>query len=65
MQIAYFLRRIILSSVACLAIQDFSAITHKRNDFRKKKKKVTEHEMCVFIFSRNFDRQISHSTRIR
>jgi len=32
------MRRIILSSVACLALQHFSALSHKRHDDRKKKK---------------------------
>ena len=32
------MRRIILSSVACLAVQYFSTLFHKRQDFRRKKK---------------------------
>ena len=32
------MRRIILSSVACLALQYFSKLSHKRHDFRKGKK---------------------------
>ena len=39
-----------------------SHISHKRHNFWKKKKKVTEHKMCVFIFSTNFIWNISHST---
>ena len=35
MQIAAFVRRIILSSVACLGLPYFSTLFHKRHDFRK------------------------------
>jgi hypothetical protein len=44
--------RIILSSVACLALPYFFTLTHKRQDFLQKK--VTEHKMCVLIFSTTF-----------
>jgi hypothetical protein len=40
-----------LSSVGCQTQQYFSTLSHKRYDFRKKKKKVIEHKMCVLIFS--------------
>jgi hypothetical protein len=40
-----FLRRIILPSVACLALPYFSTLSHKWHDFRKN----TEY-MCNFIF---------------
>ena len=37
MQIPSFLRRIILSSGACLEPQYFSILSHKRHDFQNKK----------------------------
>jgi len=45
------MRRIILSSVARLAVQYFSTLSHKRQGFRNK---GTEHTMCILISSTNF-----------
>jgi hypothetical protein len=48
MQIASFVRRIILSSVSCLALPYFSTLSHIRYDFREN---IIEHKMCVLVFS--------------
>jgi hypothetical protein len=56
-QIAFFLCRIILSSVPCLAPPYFSALSHKSHDIRKK---IIQHKMCVLIFSITFIWNISH-----
>jgi hypothetical protein len=45
------MRRIILSSVACLALQHFSTLSHTRHDFREK---VIEYKICFLIFSTTF-----------
>ena len=50
-QHAMRMRRVVLSSMACPAVQYFSTLSHKRQDFRRKKK-FTEHIMYVLISSR-------------
>jgi hypothetical protein len=51
---ATHMRHIVTSLVAPLAPPYFSTLSHKRHDFRKKKKKDFEHKMCVWFFSINF-----------
>ena len=58
MQNAYFLRRIMLLSLACLAVPYFSTLSYKRHDFRKKK---LFNIKCVFWFS---VRRFSETCRI-
>ena len=45
------IRRVILSSVACMALLTLS---HERHDFRGGKKTVTEYKMCVLITFKHF-----------
>ena len=54
----------ILSSVACPALQYFSTLSHRLQNFRKKKK-ITEYEIWVLIFSTSFVGNISHSRQKR
>jgi hypothetical protein len=49
MPIAYFLRRIILSFVAWLAVPCLSTLSHSGTIFEKQK--IIEHKMCDLIFS--------------
>jgi hypothetical protein len=52
--------RITLPFVACPGVPYFSTRSDKRHDFRRK---VTEHKMCVVIFSTNFLCNISRSNK--
>jgi hypothetical protein len=52
------MRRIVLVSVACVALPYFSTLSLKPHDFGEN---VTEHKMCVLIFSTNFVGNISYS----
>jgi hypothetical protein len=54
------MRHTVMSPVACLALQDFSTISQKCNDFRKN---VPEHKMCVSICSTNSDLNIYNSKK--
>jgi hypothetical protein len=52
------MRRIVISGLPDSTI--FSMLSHKQHDFQKK---VTEHKMCVLIFSTAFVWNISHSKK--
>jgi len=52
------MRHIILSSVTCPAVQNFSTLSNKQHDL----KKIIEHKMCVLILS-SFIGNISHSKK--
>jgi predicted transcriptional regulator len=56
-QNATCMSRIILSSVASPTLPYFSILSRKRHDFREK---VTEHKICVLIFSTTFVWYVSH-----
>jgi len=62
-QHAKFMRRIILSSVACLALQYFSTLSHERHDFRGGG--IFEHKMNAFIFPTTFSCIAFHSKKNR
>jgi hypothetical protein len=62
MQHARCMRRIVLSSVPCPALQWFSTLSHKRHDGWKN---ATEHKISVFISSTMFIWNISHSNKNR
>jgi hypothetical protein len=50
----------ILSSKECPALQYFSTLSHKQQDFREK---IIEHKLCVLIFCTNFPWNSSHSKK--
>ena len=62
---AMCMRQGVLSFVACLALEYFSTLSYRRNDF---KKIVTAHKMCILIlfttFVRNILRRIERNMRI-
>jgi hypothetical protein len=60
-QHAMRMRRIILSSAACLALPYFPTLSHKRYDFSEKK--IFEHKMSILILSKTFVWNISHSKK--
>jgi hypothetical protein len=45
------MRRIMLSSLTCPAVIDFSTLYYKKHDYREK---VIEHKIYVPIFSKTF-----------
>ena len=54
-QHAMRMRLVILSSVACPALQYFSTLSHQKAGCSKNKnKKSIEHKMCILIFSTTF-----------
>ena len=59
-QHAKHMRFVIFPSVSCPALQNYFKLSHKQRDFWKK---VTDHKMCVLIFSATFIWNISHSQK--
>jgi hypothetical protein len=57
MQLAERKRRVLLLSVPCCALQTVSSLSHKQYEV---KKKVTDHNVCVSIFSPSFRPNIFH-----
>ena len=55
--VSYYILYCILSSLTCLAVSvpGLSILSFKQHDYRKN---VTDHKMCVSIFSTNFVRTI-------
>jgi hypothetical protein len=45
------MRPIIFSTVTCQALPYFFTLSHRLHDFRKR---VSEHEVCVLLFSTKF-----------
>lgn len=50
--------RAIVSSVACLALENGYALPHKKSDYRKEK--VVEHKKCVRFSKQNCLKHISY-----
>jgi hypothetical protein len=59
---AKLLGLIVLSSVTCPTLKHFPTLHNYRKEFRGGGG-VTEHAMCVFIFSKTFVSNISHSQK--